>query len=476
MKKNLFVHRSLSEAVIIIIIFIFAVRESAVAQNQTLWGLAPTGGQYSSGTLYTINTSGANFSVLHHFQPPDGFTPQGLLLQASNGMMYGTCYDGGSFSSCTIFKYDPTANTYADVYDFDIVNGDFPRSGLIEAPSGMLYGAAYGGGTGCTGVLYSFNPVNNQYTKIHTFNTGCGPKDSPLLVNGVLYGMTYTGGTNNKGVIYSFDISTSAYTDVFDLSTAQGANPEGSLIQMSNGKLYGLTLEGGANNKGTIFSYEPATDTYTKLFDFGGINGENPGGSFVQAGNGLLYGVTMAGGSIGVGVVFSFNTSNNAFSKLADFDFTNGAYAACKLVQANNGLLYGTAQFGGANMKGTIFSFDISNNAITKIFDYTSASGSDAPAGLITVTTTGIPQLPPGDNHLAVYPNPANDYFELRVSNFELNKKYELRITDVIGKEISNSGLSNSQSIVDISYFKSGIYFLECVADGRKTVTRFCKE
>ncbi|MFI5220471.1 MAG: choice-of-anchor tandem repeat GloVer-containing protein [Bacteroidia bacterium] len=466
MKKNL-----------LICIFIFTVCESASAQNQLLWGLAPTGGQYSSGTLYTINTNGTGFNALHHFQPPDGFTPQGLLLLASDGNFYGTCYDGGSFSSCTIFKYNPVANTYTDVYDFDIVNGDFPRSGLIEAPNGMLYGAAYGGGTGCTGVLYSFDKSNNQYTKIHTFNTGCGPKDAPLLVNGVLYGMTYTGGANNKGVIYSFDISTSAYADVFDFSTAQGASPEGSLIQLSNGKLYGMTGEGGANNKGVIFSYEPATDTYTKLFDFGGANGENPGGSFMQAGNGLLYAVTMAGGSINVGVVFSFNASNNTFNKLADFDVTDGAYAACKLVQASNGLLYGTAQFGGVNMKGTIFSFDISNNTITKIFDYTSASGSDAPAGLITVTTTGIAQLSAAGKTLSVYPNPAKDKITVSI-NVNGGSTAEINLINTLGQKIYSlpETPSPSHQTIDISKLKAGIYFLECIIDRTKTVTKFSKE
>lgn len=475
MKRNLFIHRSFSK-VALICIFIFTLGGSAHAQNQTLWGLAPVGGLYGQGTLYTINTSGSGFNILHNFQSPDGYTPQGTLLQASNGMLYGTCYDGGSFSSCTIFMFDPATNNYTDVYDFDIVNGDFPRSGLIEAPNGMLYGAAYGGGTGCTGVLYSLNMSNNQYTNIHTFTTGCGPKDTPLLVNGILYGMTYTGGANNKGVLYSYNITNGTYADLFDFSTAQGASPEGSLIQLSNGKLYGMTGEGGANNKGVIFSYDPATDTYTKLFDFGGANGENPAGSFVQATNGLLYGVTAAGGATGVGVVFSFNASTNSFTKLDDFDVVNGAYSATTLLQAANGLLYGTTQFGGDNFFGTIFSFDITNNTITKIFDYTSASGNSATGGFITVNPTAIAEHTGIAPQLSVYPNPAKDEFVLQVSNFQLNKNYEMKILDVMGKEVLQSKIRNTKSKVDISFLQAGIYFLECMTDGTRTVTKFSKE
>ena len=42
----------------------------------------------------------------------------------------------------------------------------------------------------------------------------------------------------------------------------------GSLIQASDGKLYGMTSHGGSNGYGVIFSFDPSTSTYTKLKDF----------------------------------------------------------------------------------------------------------------------------------------------------------------------------------------------------------------
>ena len=87
-----------------------------------------------------------------------------------------------------------------------------------------------------------------------------------------LYGMTLNGGSGRGGtglgVIFSFDPSTSTYTKLKDFDNTNGANPYGSLIQANDGKLYGMTSEGGSSNYGVIFSFDPSSSTYTKLDGF----------------------------------------------------------------------------------------------------------------------------------------------------------------------------------------------------------------
>ena len=86
--------------------------------------------------------------------------------------------------------------------------------------------------------------------------------------DGKLYGMTNMGGSSGVGVIFSFDPSSSIYTKLMDFDGTNGANPYGSLMQASDGKLYGMTIRGGSNGSGVIFSFDPSSSTYTKADGF----------------------------------------------------------------------------------------------------------------------------------------------------------------------------------------------------------------
>jgi len=60
---------------------------------------------------------------------------------------------------------------------------------------------------------------------------------------------------------------------------AEGRTPYGSLVESSNGKLYGMTSTGGSNgynDKGVLFEYDTATSTYTKKVDFHDTTGYKP--------------------------------------------------------------------------------------------------------------------------------------------------------------------------------------------------------
>jgi uncharacterized repeat protein (TIGR03803 family) len=56
-------------------------------------------------------------------------------------------------------------------------------------------------------------------------------------------------------------------TTLHSFDGADGANPEGALVQAANGDLYGTTYEGGANNSGAISKISPS-GTLTTLYSF----------------------------------------------------------------------------------------------------------------------------------------------------------------------------------------------------------------
>src|SRR5688500_17073739 len=135
--------------------------------------------------------------------------------------------------------------------------------------------------------------------------------------DGKLYGMTLQGGIIGYGVIFSFDPSSSTYTKLKDFDNINDGYPYGSLMLASDGKLYGMTYQGGSS-AGVIFSFDPSSSTYTKLKDFDYTNGSRPNGSLIQASNGKLYCITNSGGIIGYGVIFSFDPSSSTYTKLKD--------------------------------------------------------------------------------------------------------------------------------------------------------------
>ncbi len=58
---------------------------------------------------------------------------------------------------------------------------------------------------------------------------------------------SYRGGTDGYGVIFSFDPSDLRYTKLKDFDNTNGGYPQGSLIQASDGKLYGMASSGGTD-------------------------------------------------------------------------------------------------------------------------------------------------------------------------------------------------------------------------------------
>lgn len=68
-------------------------------------------------------------------------------------------------------------------------------------------------------------------------------------------------------------------------------------------------------------------------------------------------------------------------------------------------------------------------------------------------------------------PNPTRDIIQLRISG-EVNKKMRFILTDVNGKVLINSMISNINTSINLGNVSQGIYILK-VTDGEKTVQSF---
>lgn len=255
------------------------------ASDNKLYGLTSNGGADDAGVFFSLDPSNNQYVVLHEFNIADGQYPNGSIVQSSlNNKLYGMSTTGGANGGGNIFSYDIAGNVFTIVHEFEFTTGWTSFGSLMESPNGLLYGMAFGGGSTGYGVIFSFNPANNNYAVIHTFNgtNGSAPYSTLIESSGTLYGTTSQGGTNNKGIIFSFNISNGTFTKLHDFADATGSSPFGGVMRASDGKLYGMTINGGMNSLGVIFSYDLSINTYLKIYDGSFADGGFPYGDLIE--------------------------------------------------------------------------------------------------------------------------------------------------------------------------------------------------
>ncbi len=358
-----------------------------LAANGKIYGTSDSGGANGVGAIFEFDI--INNAVTKKFDfdyYPNGSRPVGLM-SASNGKLYGMTKEGGLYAAGTIYEFDPSSSTYAKKYDFTInyVHPEGrPWGRLMEAPNGKFYGS----GTPSTpgGSIFEFDLVAGTVSpKVYqTFENGHAIFGSLCLANNKIYGLASQGGVNNAGVLFEYDFSNGAYTKKVEFGYAsEGARPVAGLTQASNGKLYGVTSLGGANNYGVIFEVDPATNSFTKRADI-----EIAMGNYIDAGlllglNGKLYGSSMYGSQYNSGAIFEFDPATFQLKQVVSLDYGKGSSPRSRLIQTEDQKLWGLASLGGANSTGTLFDVDLQTSTLTKHADFTGTDGSTPLGGLV---------------------------------------------------------------------------------------------
>ncbi|MGC9948095.1 MAG: choice-of-anchor tandem repeat GloVer-containing protein [Bryobacteraceae bacterium] len=239
------------------------------ATNQNFYGTACSGGANNAGTVFEITPAGT-LTTLHSFDGTDGSCPDAGLVKATNENFYGTTLSGGAYGYGTVFKITPSG-TLTTLHSFCALSGCPDGYGhynvLIQATNGNLYGTTAGGGAGgvswCDdgggegwGTVFEITP-SGTLTTLHTFDGTDGSVPDAGLVqatNGNFYGTTACGGANNAGTVFEITLGGTLTTlHSFEGPSPEGAGANGGLAQATNGSFYGTTTAGGANNDGTVF-------------------------------------------------------------------------------------------------------------------------------------------------------------------------------------------------------------------------------
>ena len=368
--------------------------------NGTLFGTTAAGGGSGFGTVFKVNQDGSNYAVLHSFDATggDGSSPQATLLTGSDGALYGTTFNGGYYTNGIVYKLNNNGSGYTILYSFNDAAGDGknPRSTLVEGTDGALYGTAYQGGLYGLGTVFKLNKNGGNYSVLHAFglgNDGQNPRTGLLRAsNGALYGVTYFGGDNGVGTIFRLNQDGSGYTNLHSFALGgDGQNPLGALIQASDGALYGTTYAGGTNDGGAVFTLNLDGSGLNILHSFSGnlttADGFEPEAGLMEGTDGALYGTTSQGGAGQLGTVFKLNKDGGGFGLLHNFanDGSDGWLPQAGLVQGADGALYGTTVFGGMANAGAIYSLnrDGGNYQVLHSFGVSGGDGQNPYAALM---------------------------------------------------------------------------------------------
>jgi uncharacterized repeat protein (TIGR03803 family) len=308
-------------------------------------------------------------ATLHVFAGPEGAVPTSLI-QGRDGFFYGTATYGGEEgitplqpANGTIFRMSADGEVTV-LHVFAGASGGFRPGPIVQGADGALYGGALGG-VGW-GFVYRFDLVTSEFRHLHDFVSSDGRwPTGPLFQgsDGFFYGTTREGGPWNSGVIYKVD-ALGNFVLLHGLSPlfpGEGSQPKGGVIQASDGFLYGTTESG----YGSVFRLDTAGDNFTVMHRFDAYAGDGwkPVTGLIEGTDGFLYGTAPSGGrsaTVGqsaLGVVYRMDKSGG-FTVLRSFSGADGRTPLAALLQAANGLLYGSTALGGASGLGVLFGME----------------------------------------------------------------------------------------------------------------------
>lgn len=310
-----------------------------------LYGVTSAGGTAAHGTIYKLTPHGGGwtYKVLHsfctHTDCKDGSDPlySGLAYQGQQSgalydgttPLYGTTNLGGANGEGTVFSFMPDGGNgqFGIAYNFcrrtECLDGAEPGAGVSVDAMGRIYGTAQGG-VMHVGVLYRLDQSGDRWspTVLHDFCSdfdgttcldGMMPAFPPLIdAKGDLYGTTAGDGEHDRGVAFKVALGGAhpKFAVLHRFCTLShcndGAIPISRLTMDASGNLFGVSLQGGFHDCGTLFELGGAKhDQFATLQTFRPRSGATPYGPLALGPSGELLGTLSSGGKTFGGAIFS---------------------------------------------------------------------------------------------------------------------------------------------------------------------------
>lgn len=352
----------------------------------------------TGSSVFRITPLGA-LTNLDNLTPPNGYFSTASLIQATDSNLYGTTEEGGAHNGGTIFKVTPDG-IVTTVYNFcskpECADGQQPDAGLTQGRDGSLYGTTQLGGISGDGTVFKMTLGG----KLTTLDSLCPQGNCTVTGSGTGLAEATNGSFYGSTISSIFRMTPAGeLTTILNFQNSDAI--ASALVQATDGNFYGTSVSGGnSRNAGTLFRLTP-TGVMTTLYTFcsvfvGGscLDGVAPYGSLIQATDGNLYGTTYEGGAKSAGTIFKITLDGKLttlYSFCVQTNCDDGEWPFGGLAQATNGRFYGTTWGGGTYNYGTVFSLSTGLRAFVKTLPVSAAVGRAVTIlGTDLTDTTGV--------------------------------------------------------------------------------------
>jgi|GEM_PF-4496294 len=409
------------------------------AGDGMFYGVCPGGGANSKGVAFKFNPITNAYTLLKAFSDNDGAYPNTTPTEGADGYIIGGCPNYGLNNAGSIWKIKKDGSSFSVLKQMDLaVTGNRPCRNLYIHTDGFMYGLMSGYGPTNAGTFFKMQQDGSSFTVLRSdFDGGSQAisliykEDSTKFYLVFGYGGSGSGGIlatvspdgNNYKRIYAFDYQAEGYAPInrpvviTNTSSSQYANA------------FGVTLSGGLNGNGNLFSYKPAlpNQRHTVVHNFKDADGYSPAGRAepILGSDDWLYGVLGYGGPIAgnTGTVYRVNPADTTtFTVIKSFGNYGTSPTNCivpaYIMEAADGYLYGNTTQGGANNKGTIFRMKKDGTDYSNLYQFGGSNPLASGGGFIQDPATqrliGIGTNASGDAVIFSMTTSATDFFTIK--------------------------------------------------------------
>lgn len=343
--------------------------------------------KHCPGALLSISLDGnPDVQVAHaftqlddHGQNDDGYHPYGTPIVV-DACLVGVAQVGGhptgagveaatAAGAGTLWRYCPSWNAFETLHNFfatpRALDGEYPMGTPALTPDGRICGTTKGGGALSRGTLWCWSPDGFAYAPL---SAATGTAYGGLTYSaGALHFSTNDGAAFGAGAYVRADAATLALTvvDSWPAFTGSRCCNDNTSIQaptvISGGRLVMARQFEGSSGTGLVVRLDPASGisvlggfeavTVDASPRFSNRTGGMANGRVTEAPNGMVMGTAAYGGAGGAGGIYELARDGTRQRLVYSFDPVGPSYPYGGLMTTTDGEIY------GSTFTGTIFKF-----------------------------------------------------------------------------------------------------------------------